>query len=240
LLVEGSLKKLVALPSALLVLLVLITRTGAAQSQLVHAPDGGTRETIASIFVPPLPNAPFSATVNTDWTRYLEDGATRFIRNHRAIARDGQGRVFQERRFFAAPGSPNESRLMRTEIADPVRHTLAYCDPYQHLCELRFYAAMLPAALPPAGSSPNGARNVTRESLGTQTINGLETVGTREVQALSAAIVGTDRPVTKRSDPQSGLEVFTVTDIDSSEPDPGLFALPNDARVADLRGRTPR
>jgi hypothetical protein len=146
---------------------------------------------------------------------------------------------------------------MRTEIADPVRHTLAYCDPYQHLCELRFYAAMLPAALPPAGSSPNGARNVTRESLGTQTINGLETVGTREVQALSAAIVGTDRPVTitkefwysprlglnivtKRSDPQSGLEVFTVTDIDSSEPDPGLFALPNDARVADLRGRTPR
>ena len=53
-----------------------------------HAPDGGTRQMITSIVVPPLPSAPFTATVNTEWTRTLEDGARMTLKNHRLIARD--------------------------------------------------------------------------------------------------------------------------------------------------------
>jgi hypothetical protein len=40
---------------------------------------------------------------------------------------------------------------------------------------------------------------------------------------------------TRRVDPRSGIEVFTVNDINPSEPDPKLFDLPKDARVVDHR-----
>ena len=42
-----------------------------AQAPPVHAPDGGTMERIQSIDIPPLPNAPFTATVITEWTQIL-------------------------------------------------------------------------------------------------------------------------------------------------------------------------
>ena len=247
--------------AAALILALLLFPSRAVLTQVqrepVHAPDGGTREMITSISVPPLPNAPFSATVNTEWTRYLENGATLIIKNHRLIARDGNGRVFQERRWLAPDGSPLQSRLTRTEIADPGTHTIALCDPFQQVCELRFYGAGVNVALPPAGTSPNGAGSLTREDLGTQTVNGLEMVGTREIQTINAAAVGTDRPLsitkefwysrhlglnlsTKRSDPRSGVEVFTVTDINPSEPDPNLFALPQSARTVDYRAPAQR
>jgi hypothetical protein len=246
---------------AALILALLIFSSRAVLTQIqrepVHAPDGGTREMIISISVPPLPNAPFSATVNTEWTRYLEDGATLIIKNHRLIARDGKGRVFQERRWLAPDGSPVQSRLTRTEIADPATHTIALCDPNQQICELRFYGAGVNVELPPTGPSPNGAGSLTRQDLGTQTVNGLETIGTREIQTINAAVAGTDRPLsitkefwysrhlglnlsTKRSDPRSGVEVFTVTDINPSEPDPSLFALPQNARTVDYRAPVAR
>src|SRR5215467_9542569 len=77
-----------------------------------RAPDGSTRQMLTSIVVPPLPNAPFSATVNTEWTRYLTDGATLVLKNRRLIARDGRGRVFEERRFLVPNLDPNrQSRL---------------------------------------------------------------------------------------------------------------------------------
>jgi hypothetical protein len=232
-----------------LVLLVLLGPPVLAQT---HAPDGGTRTTITSIAVPPMPDAPFSATVTTEWTRYLENGAMQIIKNHRMIARDGQGRVFQERRWLAAEGSPNESRLTRTEIADPRTHTIALCDPDQQVCELQFYRPAAATALPPAGPSSNGASSLKRESLGTQTVNGLELIGTREVLTVSPAAAGTDRPLsvtkefwysprlglnvsTTRSDPRNGLEVLTVTDINPSEPDSTLFVVPKDAHLIDRR-----
>lgn len=211
--------------------------------QALHAPDGGTRETITSIVIPPLPNAPFSATVETEWTKYLADGGTQFIRNHRLIARDGQGRIFQERRTFVPKASPIDSQVWRTELAEPATHTVAFCDTRSHVCELRPYVA--PAAITPPP-------RVSSENLGSQTLNGLELIGTRETQTLGLLATGSDRPLsvvkefwysrqlgvnvlTTRNDPRSGKEVFTVTDIHQGEPDAALFALPADARVVDLR-----
>src|SRR5258708_15911168 len=67
----------------------------AQQSQ--RLPDGGTRQVLISILIPSLPNAPFTATVNTEWIRQLPDGSTIILKNHRAIARDPAGHVFQHR-----------------------------------------------------------------------------------------------------------------------------------------------
>ena len=62
-------------------LVVFLSAGHAALTQAqqgLHAPDGGTRETLTSIVVTPLPNAPFSATVQTEWTKYFADGTTQF------------------------------------------------------------------------------------------------------------------------------------------------------------------
>lgn len=216
-----------------------------AQKQPLHAPDGGTREMITSVVIPPTANAPFSATVNTEWTRYLEDGATRLWQNHRAVARDRTGRVFQERRNFATGGLRADTRLTRTEIADPRAHTLTYCYPDRNVCEVRFFAG---DTLTPTAAAPQ----TEQERLGTQVINGLELIGTRETTRLPAPVVGTDRPLTitkefwysarlgvnvstKRVDPRSGVEMFSIVDIVEADPDPAWFSLPANAHVIDYR-----
>jgi hypothetical protein len=223
----------------------------AAQPPL-HAPDGGTREILVSIVVPPLPDAPFSAVVATEWTKYLADGSTQILRNHRLIARDGQGRVFQERRTFVPDGSSGEPQLSRTEHADPVAHTIASCDPRVWICELRSYAGLARVALPPAGESANGAASLVRDSLGSRTVEGLELIGTRETQTIAPTVTGTNHPLvvvkefwysprlginvlTDRADPRSGKEVFTVSEIRLSEPASNLFQPPVSFRIVDLR-----
>ena len=216
------------------------------QQAATHAPDGTTFERLQSIIVPPKPNAPFSATVNTEWTRIFEDGSSRTLKNRRLIARDSVGRVFQQRTFLAADGRPDQSRITSIEVSDPQQHTMASCDPQGHVCRLNVYRGIgVEIAASPAPS-------VKSESLGTIAMNGVEVVGTRETQTLNQVVMGTDRPlviikefwyspqlglniVTKRNDPRSGSEVFSVTDITLGDPDPSLFVLPNTARLVDLR-----
>jgi len=218
----------------------------------VHAPDGGTRTMLMSIMVPPLPNAPFSAMVNTEVTRYLENGATVVHKNRRLIARDGQGRVFQERRLLVPNDAPQPSPLTGTEFADPTTHTVAMCDGNGRVCDLRFYAVPAVPPIQPVGDTPGG--NLTREALGTQADSGFETIGTRETQTINGAAIGADRPLsvvkefwyapklgvnlfTKRTDPRNGIEQFVVTDINPGEPDAALFALPKGAQIVDRRTR---
>jgi hypothetical protein len=224
-----------------------VVLTHAQQAQ--HAPDGGTREMLQSIAIPPLPSAPFSATVQTEWTKYLADGTTQFIQNHRQIARDSLGRVFQERATFVPKGGPISSQVTRTELAEPSTHTVALCETRTHVCELRPYAG--PPATAPAGPLVNRPGFVS-ENLGSQILSGVDVVGTRETQTLNPLATGSDHPITivkefwyskqlglnvstTRNDPRSGKEVFTVTDIRQGEPDASLFALPASFRVVDFR-----
>jgi len=78
------------------------------RQQPQHAPDGGTLEMISSIFIPSWPNSPFTATVSTTWVRQLPDGSTIAWKNHRTIARDATGRIFQERRHDLVGEQPIE------------------------------------------------------------------------------------------------------------------------------------
>jgi hypothetical protein len=233
--------------------LVLVVLLGSlAFAQTTHAPDRAARTTIMSIVVPPVAGAPFSATVNTEWTRLLEDGTTQVRKNSRLIARDGQGRVFQERRGLESPSGPGQFRLTRTEITDPSARTVALCDPSQRACELRVYRPAEWGMSPSQSSGANRNPALHSETLGTQTVDGLELIGTRETLTIGAAVMGTDRPLrvesefwyspklrlnvtTRRSDPRSGTEIYSVTNVNQAEPDPNLFVLPSTARIVDHR-----
>jgi hypothetical protein len=80
-------------------------------------PDGGTREMLISILIPSLPNAPFTAIVNTEWIRQFADGTTITLKNRRAIARDTAGRIFQERRLLV----PDDGKLRKLRSATRFR-----------------------------------------------------------------------------------------------------------------------
>jgi hypothetical protein len=62
-----------------------------------QAQDGGTREVLESIAIPPLANAPFTGTLVTEWTRPMADSGNYTLTNRRRIARDSAGRIYEER-----------------------------------------------------------------------------------------------------------------------------------------------
>jgi hypothetical protein len=227
----------------------------AAQQIPDHARDGGTRERVQSIDIPPIANAPFSATVITEWTHIMPDGSKRTTWNHRLVARDSSGRVFQERRYFSPTGQTQVTPISEFDYVDPNRRQLFVCSP-SHVCRLyaynqHFARPLLPAALPPLTRFPNGT-TIQREDLGRKTIEDVDVLGSREITTIPAGVIGNEKTqpvikefwysprlavnlITKRFDPRvSSVQNFTVTQIDLDEPDPKLFEVPADARIQDM------
>ena len=65
--------------------------------QQFYAEDGGTSEYLESIVIPPKAHAPFTLILDTEWVKSLSDGGTMTMVNKRKIARDAEGRIYQER-----------------------------------------------------------------------------------------------------------------------------------------------
>lgn len=228
-----------------------------AAQDAVHAPSGGTRMILQSIAVPPLTNAPFTATVSTTWVRRLDDGSTETIQNHRTIARDNLGRIYQQRRRLYPEGDPRENEIRQIEISDPHTREIFYCYPSGHTCEVRsYYVPTSPAPVIPAGPLDAGKAFLTRAPLGNDSVSGVETVGTRETTTLNAGAIGTDRSISivkefwyspqlginlieKRQDPRVGTQTFTVSDVSLGEPDARLFETPVGFRTIDMRKASP-
>ena len=239
------------------VLLCISSLVVAQQQQAPpHAPDGGTREFIQSLQIPPKPNAPFSATVTTELTKILVDGNKQANGNHRLVARDSSGRVFQERRIFMPDGDKAQTPVMELDYADPSRHELFVCRPSQKVCYEYAYnpppwkdAAPIQAITPADAAA--GGRSVKVEDLGRQTIDGVDTLGSRSIITIAQGTMGNEKEepivkefwyseqlginvITKRFDPRFGAQNFTVGNISRGEPDPKLFVMPQDYRVVKM------
>jgi len=224
-----------------------------APQQPQRIPDGGTREVLLSILIPSLPNAPFTATVNTEWIRQLPDSSTITLKNHRAIARDAAGRIFQERRALVPDDGKVQSGVTQIEISDPVAHELYICMPYGRICQLEVFSPP-ESSVNTAPGKPHMAQSSSPESedLGRQSIGGLETVGTRETTVIPAGTIGNNSPlmskrefwfsprlgvnlISKLQHPLSGSQNFEVSDITLGEPDAKLFEVPGGFKILDLR-----
>lgn len=244
--------------SALLILADSVSRAQAPQrqqqppQQSQRWADGGTREVLISILIPSLPDAPFAATVRTEWIRQLPDGGSISLKNHRAIARDKAGRIFQERRILVPDDGKSESGISQIEISDPVLHRLFICVPQELVCQLEVFSAPPFAPAPTAGATPNHPGGPTEENLGKQSVSGLETVGTRETTLIPTGQIGNNSPIlmrrefwyspqlgvnliSKREDPRFGVQNFEVTDIILGDPDSKLFEVPTGSKILDLR-----
>ena len=225
-----------------------------AQDGAMHAPDGGTMQRVQSIDIPATPNAPFSAVVTTEWTRIMPDGTTATMKNHRTVARDSSGRVFQERRYFSPDGDKQVTRLSELDYQDPNLHQMIVCRPEVQVCtEYRFDAPVAAVKLPQAGPLQNAS--VSLEPLGQKMVGSLELVGSREVTTLKVGAIGNVQPQpivkefwyspqlginvsTKRMDPRaSAMQGFEVGNISTAEPDLKLFQPPANYRVVKMDGQ---
>ncbi len=243
--------------------LALLAQTQQIQQPDSHpaSPDGGVREVLESIAVPPIPHAPFFATLATEFVKYSADGTTMTFVNERHMARDAQGRIYQERWYLVPRNSKVKSTMNWIQLMDPKQRTLYNCSTEKHICDLLVYdpASDLAAASPRKGASgplPNGEGNAAWEDLGTRNIAGIDTIGTRETTIKNAGTMGNDQPLTYmseywhseqlginllsiRSSPFFGKQTFTITEISVGDPDTQLFDLPSGYKVNDQRKNRP-
>jgi hypothetical protein len=98
-----------------------------------------------------------------------------------------------------------------------------------------------------------GDAEVNKESLGTQSIEGVMAEGARLTLTIPAGKIGNERPIvtvnerwysqelqtvvlTKNSDPRMGETTYRLTNINRSEPDPSLFQVPADYTIDESLG----
>lgn len=219
--------------------------------------DGGVDQVLQSIFIPPVQNAPFTAIVHTQWIRPLVDGGTYTVVNQRQVARDRAGRIYEERWWLVPKGGSRESQMNLIQIANPATQTIYNCYLLEtpHRCVLEpFHGSSKANYQPPVGQSgalANGFGFQTHEDLGVQTIEGIDTHGTRDTTTYNQGVIGNDRPINRvreywfassleinlrseLSDPSFGKQIFTLTNVSTSDPDPKLFELPDGFAVVDL------
>jgi hypothetical protein len=107
-----------------------------------------------------------------------------------------------------------------------------------------------------SGGATSGAKvwtfasegEVNRESLGAQTIEGIQAEGTRITFTIPAGKIGNERPIvtvnerwyspelqavvmSKNSDPRSGETTYRLTNLNRNEPDSALFQVPADYTI---------
>jgi hypothetical protein len=166
------------------------------QEEVRYAPDGGMQMMIASITISPVVNAPFNAIVRTERTKQLVDGTTTVMKNHRAVARDSRGHIFQERRYLTPDGDQRQTRISQLEFSDPASHLQYICNPGSQVCEIRNYFASISMVTTSAEASNSEAHKPKSEDLGHQFIECLDTLGTRETMTLSQGWAENNQPIT--------------------------------------------
>lgn len=194
--------------------------------------------------------APMTAVIESTHDTTLSDGNTIHRDNQSTVYRDSQGRVRREVSFEFATPSTGATKGTMIIITDPVagtRYVLNTQDKTAHQMPLRppKPPAGAPEGEPPA--KPSDA-NVTTTDLGSKTILGLQTTGTRVTRTIPAGEIGNAKPievVTERwfstdlqipmvvthTDPMMGTMSSQVTSITRGEPSASLFQVPSDYKV---------
>jgi hypothetical protein len=204
--------------------------------------------------------APFSATTNIETTQTLADGTHIDRKSPGAVYRDTMGRTRHEENLAAiGPVAVGYKSGQFVMIHDPVAGTHVVLDPSTKTArQMSGHMHGGDAAGP--GMKGGGAKrekadaaNVTKEELGTQTIEGVVATGTRITRTIPAGEIGNDKPlaiVTERwfsndlqvvvksthTDPRWGTSTYQLTNITRTEPAASLFQVPADYTVKQETG----
>jgi hypothetical protein len=205
--------------------------------------------------------APFSAVAVSMTTQTLMDGNHITRKTQTNLHRDSQGRIRKEVTLpaigpLAASGHPHSF----VEISDPVAGTSYVLEPDQKVARGMPGRTGMKVR---TNGGPGGPGNVLyrtegkagtanaiakTESLGTQTIDGMNVEGTRTTRTIPTGEIGNEQPITivserwysadlqmvvksTHSDPRFGDTTYTLTNIQRTEPAAALFAVPSDYAI---------
>jgi hypothetical protein len=218
--------------------------------------------------------SPFTAVSISETKQTLADGTTITHKFQSSLYRDAEGR-FRKEETLPAIGPLAASGKSRSLIVimDPIAGTTYTLDPDRKLAhkmvardrggpgrekfgpgtDVRFETG-------PGGTmrfekfekriDSDSDANVKKDSLGTQTINGVNAEGTRYTRTIPVGEIGNDRALTvvkeewyapdlqmivqsKRIDPMFGQTVYSLTNIQRTAPNPSLFSVPAGYTVKD-------
>jgi hypothetical protein len=216
--------------------------------------------------------APFSADTVTETTQTLSDGNRIRPTGTGRIYRDSEGRVRNEQTLVGLGAlTPNAAPQQVVFINDPVAGLNYGLNPKEKTATKSTFARRDGPGSQPSGRRGAGApdsarrpdgprgreaaqRNVKSESLGKQTIDGVQAEGTRTTFTIRAGQIGNEQPLqivteswfspdlqmvvlSKHSDPQSGERVYRLANIVRNEPPATLFQPPSDYKMVEGRGR---
>ena len=211
---------------------------------------------LESIYVPELPNAPFSLMLAAEWTRPLMTGGTFTIVNARPIRRDSQGRIYQERWLMVPKGTNIKSTISVIQLEDPVAGLFYECWPRQKFCELHDLGPRSVRSIDPShlksGKLKDGRGFRTHEDKGSDTVAGFPAHAYRDTTVVDAGTLGNDTAMTYvrevRYSPELGFNLasilqapavgeqrFAVTEMTTSEPEVRYFQPPEGFRIVDKR-----
>jgi len=224
----------------------------------------------------PVKGAPYSATITNESIQTLADGNRIVQTNTGTVFRDSQGRTRQDAALPAIGNLFAASAPHLVFIQDPVAGT-SYT---LNLTDKTAWKNPMPPAgtggpgpgvgtffIHTTGGAPPGPppplpmialnkplatdeQPENKESLGSQTMEGVVVNGVRTTRSIPAGQIGNDRAISivtevwtsadlktivssKRNDPRMGEQTFQLTNIMRAEPDPLLFTVPADFKIVD-------
>jgi hypothetical protein len=215
-------------------------------------------------------NAPYMGDLVTEVTQSLPDGNHIHQTTTAHMARDSEGRTRREQSLTGlGPLGAGAASGNAVFITDPVAGVSFALNPNAKTATRESFSRMRgpggPGGPPPMdgrGMRPPGRKsgsdnvqNLKTESLGRQTIEGVQAEGTRTTMTIPAGAMGNDLPIqvvterwyspdlqlavlTKHSDPRSGDTVTKLINISRTEPSRTLFEPPSDYKTTE--GAQPR
>jgi hypothetical protein len=189
--------------------------------------------------------APYKAETVTEITQTLADGNRIVRKTTGMVARDSEGRVRREQVLAAiGPLLPEGRTPHMAVINDPVAGAAYVLEMDRHVAhKLKPMSKPLgtDGEVPPPGR--RGGTPPAEESLGTQTVDGVEAEGSRHTRTIPAGEIGNEKPIvlvserwyspdlqvvvqSRRRDPRMGDITYRLTGITRGEPDHSLFEVP--------------
>src|ERR1051325_3580735 len=196
--------------------------------------------------------APFTATAVTQSSHTLADGTKITNKNQITLYRDSQGRFRKEGTMPPLGDLAEAQPHSFVVIQDPVASKGYILNPDKKIAHVMDNSNRGHKGGKPGpdfeGAREHASPNVTKESLGTQTIGGVSAQGTRFTHLIPTGKIGNDKPITitrevwyspdlqmvvqsKHSDPRFGDSSYSLTNIQRTEPAANLFTVPSDYTI---------
>jgi hypothetical protein len=190
---------------------------------------------------------PYSAQQVTERVQTLADGTRITQKTHKVnLYRDSLGRTRSE----DLSSDTESEEITSVSIIDSVAGVRYSLDPSTHTAR-RWSLAKPSASNASAPQKHDEGPQISREPLGTQTIEAFVAQGTRTTTVYPVGSFGNDGPVTvsneswrsselqivllsKVSDPRTGDTTNRLTNISRIEPDPSLFQVPAGYQLIDV------